>query len=382
MRPRRFYIGFPPAIWKTTRNGIEYGIGAIPLGGFVKIPGMHRPGAGRRRHRPRPGRSQDVPCSAAPTSRLRDALAAGDHDTARDSVRVLRELVDEQELDAARRRPPRARASTTSTTRSARTRTGAPPTWKRVAAIAAGPAANILLALVLFTGALHDVGRARRRRPSSASRKARRRSPPGLQAGDRIVSIDGTPVQADDISAVISGSDGQPLTVVVVARRRARDAAADARRGRTTARTGSASSSRARGCRSPRRPASRSCSPAASRARSERRSGGSSQGEGTRRHLEPGRHRPGLVRRRQAGRRELPLRARPHLALDRAPEPPAAPAARRRPHRVRDRGGRPRPRGAPGDLRARLRDRDRDRRSCSSSSASRTTSTGSPDERP
>ena len=35
MRPRRFYIGFPPAILKTTRNGIEYGIGAIPLGGFV-----------------------------------------------------------------------------------------------------------------------------------------------------------------------------------------------------------------------------------------------------------------------------------------------------------------------------------------------------------
>src|SRR5207342_3802373 len=44
MRPRRFYIGFPPAIWSVRRNGIEYGIGAIPLGGFVKIPGMHRPG--------------------------------------------------------------------------------------------------------------------------------------------------------------------------------------------------------------------------------------------------------------------------------------------------------------------------------------------------
>ena len=43
LRPRRFYVGFPPAIAKTTRNGIEYGIGAIPLGGFVTIPGMHRP---------------------------------------------------------------------------------------------------------------------------------------------------------------------------------------------------------------------------------------------------------------------------------------------------------------------------------------------------
>src|SRR5256714_12782660 len=43
MRPRRFYVGFPPALAKTTRNGIEYGLGAIPLGGYVKIPGMHRP---------------------------------------------------------------------------------------------------------------------------------------------------------------------------------------------------------------------------------------------------------------------------------------------------------------------------------------------------
>ncbi len=46
MNPRKFYIGFPPAIAKTKRNGIEYGIGAIPLGGYVKIPGMHRPAAG------------------------------------------------------------------------------------------------------------------------------------------------------------------------------------------------------------------------------------------------------------------------------------------------------------------------------------------------
>jgi membrane-associated protease RseP (regulator of RpoE activity) len=28
---------------KIERNGVEYGIGAIPLGGYVRIPGMHRP---------------------------------------------------------------------------------------------------------------------------------------------------------------------------------------------------------------------------------------------------------------------------------------------------------------------------------------------------
>src|SRR5918996_3786706 len=43
MSPRRFYVGFPPALVKVRRKGIEYGLGAIPLGGYVKIPGMHRP---------------------------------------------------------------------------------------------------------------------------------------------------------------------------------------------------------------------------------------------------------------------------------------------------------------------------------------------------
>src|ERR1044072_1802135 len=45
MRPRRFSLGFPPALVKVVRNDIEYGVGAIPLGGYVKIPGMHRPAA-------------------------------------------------------------------------------------------------------------------------------------------------------------------------------------------------------------------------------------------------------------------------------------------------------------------------------------------------
>src|SRR5262245_18853765 len=45
MRPRKFYLGFGPPLVKTVRNGVEYGIAALPLGGYVKIPGMHRPSA-------------------------------------------------------------------------------------------------------------------------------------------------------------------------------------------------------------------------------------------------------------------------------------------------------------------------------------------------
>jgi regulator of sigma E protease len=30
MKPRAFYTGFPPAVVKIERNGVEYGIGAAP----------------------------------------------------------------------------------------------------------------------------------------------------------------------------------------------------------------------------------------------------------------------------------------------------------------------------------------------------------------
>jgi regulator of sigma E protease len=41
MRVERFYLFFPPAIARFKRGETEYGVGAIPLGGFVKISGMN-----------------------------------------------------------------------------------------------------------------------------------------------------------------------------------------------------------------------------------------------------------------------------------------------------------------------------------------------------
>jgi regulator of sigma E protease len=40
MRVSKFFIGFPPTLFSRTKGETEYGIGAIPLGGFVKIEGM------------------------------------------------------------------------------------------------------------------------------------------------------------------------------------------------------------------------------------------------------------------------------------------------------------------------------------------------------
>lgn len=40
MRVEQYFIGFPPKLWSMRRGETEYGIGAIPMGGYVKIAGM------------------------------------------------------------------------------------------------------------------------------------------------------------------------------------------------------------------------------------------------------------------------------------------------------------------------------------------------------
>jgi len=37
----QYFVGFGPKLWSFERNGIEYGVKALPLGGYVKIAGMN-----------------------------------------------------------------------------------------------------------------------------------------------------------------------------------------------------------------------------------------------------------------------------------------------------------------------------------------------------
>ena len=205
MRPRRFYLGFPPALVKTQRNGIEYGIGAIPLGGYVKIPGMHRPAAadvdvyfGRA--------LQQSPELVGPVQRLKRGLADEDEDAARSALaelddgaahgetfgRGLQEIADGLASDAYWRQR----------------------TWKRVAVIVAGPATNLVLAVILFT-CLFLVGGGKATSTVDQVLPEMPAAAIGLRAGDRILTVDGQTLTPQEIAAKIADSRAKPLTVTI-----------------------------------------------------------------------------------------------------------------------------------------------------------------------
>jgi len=213
LRPRKFYIGFPPALVKMKRRGIEYGIGTIPLGGFVSIPGMHRPvphDAERRFDRA----VEEDPGLAGAVDRVKRALL-GDNLGA--ALGTLDEL--EQELSARKLSP----ASTASAQKGlTELRDGLGPdaywkaaTWKRLIAIAAGPGANILLAIALFA-VLFMTGSGKATRTIAEVVPDSPAAEIGLQPGDRLIAINGKTVTASDIPEVISGSEGAPLILRII----------------------------------------------------------------------------------------------------------------------------------------------------------------------
>jgi regulator of sigma E protease len=216
MRPRSFYIGFPPALVKIRRKGIEYGIGMIPLGGLVRIPGMHRPAARDLKAFMEPA-VREEPSLAAPVGAARRALEAEDYDAARRAYPELASEVTAADLS------PGAKRSAQRALRDLEEGTAADaywraPTSKRVAVVAAGPFANILIAFLLLfvVFAVHggpsshptnEVGAVVAGSPAAAAH---------LQVGDRIVAVDGVPARTFvGISHHIRQSHGRPITLTV-----------------------------------------------------------------------------------------------------------------------------------------------------------------------
>jgi regulator of sigma E protease len=217
MRPRSFYIGFPPALAKIRRNGIEYGIGMIPLGGLVRIPGMHRPAARDVQLFMEPAIAEQGSL-APPTLAVRRALAAGDYAAARAAYPELEDEVAGAAISAsARRSAERAlREVEEGTSPDAYWRA---PTWKRVAVIAAGPLANVLVAfLILFvmfgtSGGPSSQATTRVAAVDSSLPAAQS----GLMRGDRVVAVNGRRTRSfDAVARLIRSTDGGLVTLTVV----------------------------------------------------------------------------------------------------------------------------------------------------------------------
>jgi regulator of sigma E protease len=215
MSPRRFYVGFPPALLKTTRNGIEYGLGAIPLGGYVKIPGMHRPAPADLDAYFGPALYQS-PRLLPPVERIKRLVAQGELDEARGALPDLERAIREAKLppnpERSAQRGVSELADALGTDAYWRQRT-----WKRLLVIGAGPGTNLLFAIVLLA-CVYMIGI-----PSDASRTVAKVEPgtpaarSGLREGDTIVAVNRVATFTfDDVRDAIRGSGGRPLVVSVV----------------------------------------------------------------------------------------------------------------------------------------------------------------------
>jgi regulator of sigma E protease len=199
MTPRKFYLGFGPAIVKKTRGGVEYGIGSIPLGGYVKIPGMNRPSPGDLAKLLPPGEAEK---HTAELQAVDAAIERADYDRAHELLLELKPELGEtrawQELEGSLARDAYWRAAT----------------WRRLTAIFAGPAVNLVFAFLLFTALFlvsvtrqtNIVGQVSPGTPAAAAH---------VHVGDRVLAVNGQEVAPKEIPAHIRATEGRPFTLLV-----------------------------------------------------------------------------------------------------------------------------------------------------------------------
>jgi regulator of sigma E protease len=223
MRALKFYVGFPPALFRRTRGETEYGIGVVPLGGFVKIPGMLRPEPSDLWPVEELARSERVGSAQAARigiahDELTRLVARGRFDDAAAAAAELRTMVEQVEGATAieRRRAVRSldRLIESSDPRGY---------WRssrrnRLIVIGAGPLTNIVFAFLLLA-VLAATGLPQPLRPEPVVAGLEQGYPAqkaGLRVGDRVVAIDGHRIGSfDQVHALIAASNGRPVDVRV-----------------------------------------------------------------------------------------------------------------------------------------------------------------------
>jgi regulator of sigma E protease len=200
MTPRKFYLGFGPPIAKRTRGGVEYGIGSIPLGGYVKIPGMSRPSPGEFGLTMKPEKRDEHPDEL---KALDAAIEAADWPAARVELEQFKGEFGEsrgwQELEMSLAPDAYWRQTT----------------WRRLFVIGAGPAVNLVFAVLLFMGiflvssskATRTVASVLPNTPAAAAH---------LQKGDQVLRVAGHAVSADKLPATIRATRGRSFNLVVL----------------------------------------------------------------------------------------------------------------------------------------------------------------------
>jgi len=233
VRVIRFSIGYPPRIWGVRRGGTDYSIGLTPLGGYVRMLGEE---VGEE---PRSDELQNYVHELAldvleAAENYRWSLPSTDPD---EKILALAKRLgssDERVPQViGRELSPEAadvmhEINVRDSVADAQTYLAEHPTpallssfakhsfptqrlWKRFAIVLAGPLSNILFAPILMTivflwgvpTLLPVVGQAKEGLPAHAA---------GLLPGDRIVSVNGTPVQFwNDFSGAVKAGNGTPL---------------------------------------------------------------------------------------------------------------------------------------------------------------------------
>jgi membrane-associated protease RseP (regulator of RpoE activity) len=234
----QWMIGFGPTLWSRTFGETEYGVKAIPLGGFISMAGMFPPGKVKEGAVARAGHLRDE---------LELDLVEGDlHDSTEDAAIARPTTASPRASQPTTTKPKMdstgffnvlvqdARDSSAQTIDAgAEDRVFYKLTfWKRIIIMLGGPVMNLLIAVVLYTIILcgfgipvasTTIGSVSKCIASSTSQttcsstdETAPAAAAGIKPGDVFVSIDGTTISSwNQATAIIRKSAGTTLAVVV-----------------------------------------------------------------------------------------------------------------------------------------------------------------------